>query len=226
MLTLMSDSTQTGPAVAVRNAATVALLRDGASGLEVLLLRRHPGHVFAANAHVFPGGACDPADDHVLPAGENGALGDASFRVAAIRECFEEAGLLVSVRGALPAEPDRRRLRAALNTGRIGWGDLIARSGLSMTLDQLVYFADWTTPAGAPKRYATRFYAAMAPADQTAEADGSETVCARWIRPAEALIEADAGRRHLMLPTRETLRALADYSDAASALTGLVTPPV
>lgn len=217
----MSDLNYPTPAATVRDAATLALLRDGPCGLEVLLLRRHPGHVFAANAYVFPGGACDAADVDALPPDTHDPSGDTRFRVAAIRECFEEAGLLAATRGALPAEPDRKRLRDALNASRLGWATFLAESGLSMAIDELVFFADWTTPVGAPKRYATRFYAARAPSDQIAEADGSETVSARWVRPAEALIEAGAGRRHLMRPTRESLRTLAGFVDVSSALAGL-----
>jgi len=222
MLRLMNHDTDVQTPVAVRDAATLALLRDGSEGLEVLLLRRHPGHVFGANAHVFPGGACDEDDVDALGLAGTGAdLDDARFRVAALRECFEEAGLLAAMLGALPAYAASVALRSALNNAELRWSDLLASAHLQMDLAALVRFADWTTPAGAPKRYATRFYAALAPLGQSAEADGAETVSARWIRPAEALIEADTGRRHLMRPTRASLKTLAGFPDAASALIGL-----
>lgn len=222
MLRAMNDKTHSQTPVTVRDAATLALLRDGSDGLEVLLLRRHPGHVFGANAYVFPGGACDADDIDALGAAATGAqLDDARFRIAALRECFEEAGLLVATAGALPTPVELDAWRNALNAGELRWAALLAQAGLTMDLASLVRFADWTTPVGAPKRYATRFYAALAPIEQTATADGQETVSARWVRPAEALIEADTGRRHLMRPTRASLQALAGFTDAGSALIGL-----
>lgn len=218
----MNDSTHADDTIVVREAATLALLRDAEDGLEVLLLRRHSGHVFGANACVFPGGACDVEDNAALAEVASGAgLADACYRVAAIRECFEEAGLMVALTGVLPDAAARGRWRQALNAGELGWHELLAQAGQRMALDQLLAFAAWTTPIGAPKRYATRFYAAIAPADQVAEADGAETVSARWVRPAEALIDADTGRRHLMRPTRATLETLAGFEDAQSALAGL-----
>lgn len=222
MLTIMNESTHANDRVMVREAATLALLRDADDGLEVLLLRRHSGHVFGANACVFPGGACDAGDSQALDMAETGtALADATYRVAAIRECFEEAGLLVALTGPLPDVDERSRLRRALNAAELSWRELLAQAGLQMALEPLVAFAAWTTPVGAPKRYATRFFAAIAPADQMAEADGAETVSARWVRPAEALIDADTGRRHLMRPTRATLETLTQFEDAQSALAGL-----
>lgn len=224
MLTPMNDSTPITPTVEVRDAATLALLRDGDGGLEVLLLRRDPGHVFGANAYVFPGGACDVADRDALTQVCSGAeLSDVLYRVAAIRECFEEAGLMVALTGDLPDDPARTDLRDALNTAQLGWHELLARAGMQMRLDDLVAFACWTTPEGAPKRYATRFFAARAPAGQIAKADGTETVSARWVRPAEALVEADTGRRHLMRPTRASLEMLAEFEDTDTALARLAT---
>lgn len=227
MLSAMNDSTHANDRIVVREAATLALLRDADDGLEVLLLRRHPGHVFAANACVFPGGACDAGDSEALGQVASGAgLADAAYRIAAIRECFEEAGLLVALSGTLPNVDACSRLRRALNAGELSWQDLLAQTGLQMALPQLLPFASWTTPVGAPKRYATRFFAAIAPADQIAEADGAETVSARWLRPAEALIDADTGRRHLMRPTRATLEILTQFEDAQSALAGLAAQAV
>lgn len=222
MLTLMSDSTHANDRVVVREAATLALLRDADDGPEVLLLQRHAGHVFGPNACVFPGGACDAGDSEALGGVASGAgLADAAYRVAAIRECFEEAGLMVALSGVLPDIDARSRWRGALNASESSWQQFLEGNGLQMVLDQLVDFAAWTTPVGAPKRYATRFYATLAPADQRAEADGAETVSARWIRPGEALVDAERGRRRLMPPTRVTLETLAQFDDAQSALAGL-----
>lgn len=218
--------------VTVRDAATAAVLRDGTEGLEVLLLRRHGGHVFGANAYVFPGGAVDDSDaDAVLAArvsagvdyaraclGETGR--PLAFWLAAIRECFEEAGLLVGC-SHLPAEIPADE-RDALNAGDRSWADVAARLELRFALDDLVYFAQWTTPPGRPRRYATRFFAARAPEGQRAACDGHETVDHWWAGPAAALASHDRGEIEMMHPTRVTLERLCDYEDVESALAGLM----
>ncbi|GAB3671258.1 NUDIX hydrolase [Salinisphaera aquimarina] len=224
--------------VAIREAATVALLRDGSDDgrtqLQVLLLRRHGGHVFAANAYVFPGGAVDPADSDTVLAGRiragldyaNACLGDTGHAVAywtaAIRECFEEAGLLLACDCSHVDESRRLSAREALNAGTRGWAEVVDDMALHFRLDELAYFAHWVTPAGAPKRYSTRFFAALAPDAQSALSDGFETIRAWWATPAEALAANDRGEIHLMTPTRATLERLCDYEDAESALAGLV----
>lgn len=225
-------------APAVREAATVALLRDGDDGLEVLLLRRHGAHVFGANAHVFPGGAVDAADGAAALAARCdagidyaeaclGTTGRAvAYWMAAVRECFEEAGMLV---GCHPNGADGRGPpadwageRDALNAGRRDWPQVVERLDLRFRLDELVYFAIWITPPGPPKRYATRFFAALAPSGQTAMSDGHETTRAWWAQPADALARQARGEIMLMTPTRATLSQLCDYEDAESALAGLV----
>ena len=221
-------------AVAVRDAATTVLLRDAdpgeTGGLEVLLLRRHGSHVFGANAYVFPGGAIDAADsDPALAARcisgaeqattEGGEIGLAAA-MAAIRECFEEAGLLVGCM-ARGNEGQRDALRAALNDQSRVWRDVADVLDLRFTLDDLRYFAHWTTPAGAPKRYSTRFFAAAAP-DGEARCDGHETTHVWWAPPAEAVAAHDRGEITLMTPTRATLETLRAYGNTADALAGLV----
>lgn len=208
----------------VRDAATVAVLRDRPGvGLEVLLLRRHQGHVFGAGADVFPGGAVDAADARCarLQRVRGGALTDAAWRVAALRECFEEAGLLIGTPGTAPDPDAIIAQRDALNAGHSDWSTVIEALDMRLDLDGPVAFAHWTTPPGAPKRYATQFYAVAAPAGQIARADGRETVAAAWIAPARALAEASANRRQLMPPTRATLERLTRYNDTATALAKL-----
>lgn len=210
----MPPTMSTPDPVPIRDAATVAVLRDGLDGgLEVLLLRRDHGHVFGAGADVFPGGAVD-ADDAELT--RDAGLADAPWRMAALRECFEEAGLLFAAGVAAPEQIMAQR--RALNAGQCDWRGVIDALALELDLAAPVAFARWTTPPGPPRRYATRFYALAAPAGQQARADGRETVAAEWVTPAAALAQADAGRRWLMRPTRATLVQLAHYRDTATAL--------
>jgi len=227
--------------VRIRQAATAALLRDGESGLEVLLLRRHAGHVFGANAYVFPGGAVDAADSGAAFAARSASgldyanacfeseLDDDSavqanavaYWTAAIRECFEEAGVLVAC-DCGHIESDRvLSARTALNAGTRHWADVISDLDLRFRLDDLVYFAHWTTPAGMPKRYSTRFFAARAPAEQSVLCDGMETTRAWWARPADAIAAHEAGEIHMMVPTRSTLERLRDHADTDTALADL-----
>lgn len=225
--------------VRIRQAATVALLRDGADGLEVLLLRRHGGHVFGANAYVFPGGAVDAADSDAVFAQRSAsgldyvqrcldtradADGDpnaVAYWTAAIRECFEEAGVLIACDCGELA-PDRvLSARTALNAGTRHWADVIEDLDLRFCLERLVYFAHWTTPAGMPKRYSTRFFAARSPSAQSALCDGLETTHAWWARPHEAVAAHERGEIHMMTPTRSTLDRLCDYDNVATALVEL-----
>ena len=221
----------------IRPAATVAVLRDGDDGLQVLLLRRGADLVFGPGAHVYPGGALDAADRapetmtgylmDSASATTAGPHGDRAYRIAAIRECFEEAGLLVACVDAVPDAAERQRLRADLNAGRADWPQTVARLGVAFAADALIYFDAWQTPPGAPKRYATRFFAVRAPSGQSAAADGHETDRVFWARPADAVVRDAAGQLKLMTPTRATLAALARYADVDSALAGLAesAPP-
>ena len=225
--------------VRIRQAATVALLRDGADGLEVLLLRRHGGHVFGANAYVFPGGAVDAADSGAVFAARSASgleyaercidtqteTGDstnaAAYWTAAIRECFEEAGVLIACDCGDLAADRVLSARTALNAGTRHWADVIEDLDLRFRLDELIYFAHWTTPAGMPKRYSTRFFAARSPSAQSALCDGLETTHVWWARPHEAVAAHERGEIHMMTPTRSTLDRLCDYGDVATALVEL-----
>lgn len=224
ILAAMIESTHLQAPVTVRDAATVAVLRDRADGgLEVLLLRRHHEHVFGADADVFPGGAVDAADARVAgqPCVRGGGLVDAAWRMAVLRECFEEAGLLIGTSGARLDSGAVAAQRGALNAGDRDWSTVIEALGAQLDLHAPVAFACWTTPPGAPKRYATQFYAVAAPAWQIPRPDGRETVAAEWITPDRALAEAGRNQRWLMPPTRATLERLTRYADAATALAAL-----
>ena len=191
------------------------------------MLRRSSSSVFVAGAHVFPGGAVDPSDrvptDEPFP-GED-AMGSA-YRVAAIRECFEEAGILVAERqgSGLLSAPDsglERRLReyrAALVHGRADFLEICRRESLEPGIGRLGYLSRWVTPEGLPRRYDTRFFVTPAPEGQVPAACERETFDAAWFQPADALAAARRGEIELVLPTIRTLEQLADCDDAASVV--------
>jgi 8-oxo-dGTP pyrophosphatase MutT (NUDIX family) len=204
-------------------AATLLLLRDraDASGLEVFLVERHHEIEFAGGATVFPGGKVQPSDSSPrLRERCRGteALGDAAraVRVAAIRESFEECGVLLArPRGAGDGLVPAARLadlwnsyHGALERQELSMEELVRKEDLELACDLLVPFAHWITPEGMPKRFDTYFFLVRAPSDQVAVHDGRELVGARWLTPREALVDADAGRRRIIFPTRMNLAKL------------------
>jgi 8-oxo-dGTP pyrophosphatase MutT (NUDIX family) len=231
--------TDTSTPVAVRDAATVMLVRDGADGLEVFMLKRNARSEFVPGTFVFPGGAVDNADrddpglpavcmgldDAVASAMLNVDRGGLAYWVAAVRECFEEAGVLLANddSGAVSFADDETHdrfegYRAAVYSGDQRLADVVATEGLRLDLDDLRYVSHWITPIGPPKRFDTRFFLAMMPADQRPLHDGGETVESVWIRPAEALSLAEAGRFSMILPTIANLEPLADLASVAEAV--------
>lgn len=216
--------------------STVVLLRDAEGGPEVLLLERDARVRFAAGAHAFPGGRVEPAD-RALPAGrwrgvdlaaaasELGAAGPAEalgFLVAAVRETFEEAGILLArCRGRPVTAGDLARpaIAAGRHLPAAGWAGWLAANDLVLDLGALALFSWWVTPRAFPHRYDTRFFLALLPPAQAGAAahDRSETTSALWIAPAAALAAARAGELTLVYPTRRTLAALARHPSAAAA---------
>ena len=190
-----------------RPAATCLLLRDGADGLEVLMLRRNPGSVFVPNAHVFPGGAVDPTDD--------------DERFASLRETFEEAGLVLGdgpVERLLP-------FREAVENSEVDFAELCAEHGVTLRPHDLREFGHWTTPPGGPRRYSTRFFVAPAPEGQVPCHDGTEAVDCEWVGPQVALDRFAAGEWELILPTERSLVFLTHFSNAVEVLAHLDTNP-
>jgi 8-oxo-dGTP pyrophosphatase MutT (NUDIX family) len=201
-----------------RDAATVLLCRD-APRLEVFLLQRNLGSVFAAGAHVFPGGAVDDEDELLAPRGGTEAAGPAvvpdRFRVAAIREAFEEAGVLLARDTRTGAPVDSARLsaaRAALRRGDRTFGGLVDELGVRLDIDALTPIARFVTPPGAPRRYDTWFFVTAAPRGHAYRHDEDETVASVWMRPPEALTADRRGDVWLVEPTRWTLEAVADFA--------------
>lgn len=187
----------------IRPASTLVLVRDGPEGVEVLLLQRTRDAVFLPGFHVFPGGALSEGD------------GDSPFAMAALRECFEEAGiLLVHDRGGqtgVHLQPGNT-LRSRIDAGTLALTDYCAERGLVPATESLVYLGRWITPPGPPRRFDTRFFLARVPAGQEAFPDGAETVAHAWITPEQALEEHVSGKRLFVPPTLSTLRRLCGYS--------------
>ena len=216
------DGAGAGTPLEPRPAATVVLLRDGPDGrLETLLARRPSTMVFAADMHVFPGGRVDAADADprlarrsvISPATAAADLGgdlqpDAALAayVAAIREAFEEAGVLFAV---APAGADLDRARARLLQDPGAFPDLADALDLRLRTDLLVPLSRWVTPPGLSRRFDTRFFAAMLPAGAEPTLVGEEVVLQAWRAPSAALDAMAAGMLSMWLPTSTTLQQLA-----------------
>ena len=202
----------------MREAATVVLVRDGAAGLEVFMLRRSSRLVFTPGAYVFPGGAVD-ADDERLVAyctGRDDATasrllglrtGGLIYWVAALRECFEECGVLFTQ----PPVADAR-------SGTLE--EICARAHARLDVAPLHYFAHWLTPPSEVRRYNTRFFIATVPTGQEPVHDDGEAVEGMWVRPGDAL-ERWPGDRQLIRPTRETLTTLSGFATVVSLMDAL-----
>lgn len=182
------------------------------------MVERHHNMGFAAAARVFPGGRVDDADTELADTPTD------AFRIAAIRETFEESGILLAQphdQTALISSDHLKRLqsaRPAVNSGETKFADLLDGENLTLAIDLLVPFAHWITPVTYPKRYDTHFFLARAPEHHIAEHDGHESVDSLWISPAQALSDADAGRGKLEFPTRRNLEKLSRWNDTETAL--------
>lgn len=225
--------------VPVRDAATVMLLRDAPRGMEVCMLQRNLQSDFVGGAYVFPGGAVDEDDASVevrsVCAGRTDAdasaltgveWGGLAFWVAAIRESFEEAGLLLACDAhgqplRLDDSEQIRRFghhRVAVDSGRRRLAEVCVEEDLFLDVGGLHFFSRWVTPLGAPRRYDTRFFVAAAPESQEALHDDREVIGTRWLTPSDALAEHDAGRMTMIFPTVRTMVALERFATAAEVL--------
>lgn len=220
--------------VPVRDAATVMLVRDAsAGGIEVLMLRRSLDSDFVGGAWVFPGGAVDPGDHLVELEPHCAGPTDRSlaFRVAAVRECFEEAGLLLAYAGDGTLlrfddpEVDRRFVahRRDVDAGRTALVDVCRAEGISLAVDAMAFVARWVTPVGLSRRYDTRFFVAAAPEGQVPLHDDRETIEHVWIGPREALDRAASGSFELVLPTVRSLETIEGFVDVGSLLAHAAT---
>lgn len=220
--------------VEIRTAATVMLVRDatdGAAGVEVFMLRRTGRASFAAGMYVFPGGRVDDADGateiepfcHGLDDAnasrqlglESGGL---AYWVAAIRECFEEAGILLAAKrdgSTLDLGEDDRH---GVHDGTLSMVELCKRDDLVLDVSTTQYVDHWLTPVGESRRFDTRFFVTESPSGQDGLHDDKETVDSTWIRPAEALRMHAAGELMMMPPTIKNLRWLDGFDTAGAAV--------
>jgi len=215
--------------VEAKPAATVLLARDSDDGIEVFMVKRHHKIDFASGAMVFPGGKVDEADaDPALRAWCAGADDlnnfDFALQIAAVRETFEECGVLLARPRGDKNLVDAKRLLALedwaekLHGGEATVLEFVEAEDLELALDELTYFAHWITPPLIPKRFDTHFYLVGAPADQIAVHDGSESVDSTWSLPADVVDAANADQVKLVFATRLNLLKLGSFDDVASAV--------
>lgn len=225
-------------------AATVTLVRDAPGGIEVLLLQRSASLKFMPGAYVFPGGALDTGDSSAelqsLCVGREDAAasralgmerGGLAYWVAAIREAFEEAGILLAydASGDLVEMNGRaagrfQAHRRSLDERRGDFGDIVKSERLRLATDRLLYFGHWITPVTAPRRYDTRFFLAAAPANQEAAPDLTETVAHVWLRAQDALDQRE--KLGMRFPTIKTLERFAACETVDELIAEVSAAPV
>jgi len=221
-------------AVAPRPASTILLLRDSTvtrGEIEVFMMVRHYEIDFSSGALVFPGGSVDKGDQEIIAnpalyAGGEGLDASAlSFRIAAIRETFEESGILLARVSGLNSLVDARRAseieaahRGPLCEGKTTFSKILADNGLRLALDELLPYAHWITPEGMPKRFDTWFFLAAAPPEQVGAHDGRESTDSIWLSPGEALAGGESGRFKLPFPTTRNLIKLGKQPSVKAAL--------
>ena len=208
-------------------AATILMLRDGTPGLEVFMVVRHHQIDFASGALVFPGGKIDATDIDAAPycdGIESATPYQVAMQIGAIREAFEECGVLLARAEGEAALISGDRLktlvdyRESIHSGEISFAGFIEQEQLRLACDCLVPFAHWVTPDMMPKRFDTWFYLAKAPDDHLAIHDGTESVDSIWIDPNAALEGAKAGTYTIIFPTRLNVEMLAESSSVDAAI--------
>jgi glyoxylase-like metal-dependent hydrolase (beta-lactamase superfamily II)/8-oxo-dGTP pyrophosphatase MutT (NUDIX family) len=219
-----------------RPAATLLLLREGSAGPEAFLLQRTRSAAFLGGAHVFPGGAVDRGDSDARVLARVTGISDAqasarlgidsgglAYWVAAIRECFEEAGILLAESEDGAALDGARvaalaHARAALHSGQLALHELLEQERLVLRGGALAYFAHWITAPGRARRFDTRFFVALAPPHQPGAHDGTELIDSLWLSPAAALEREASGAMQLVFATRNTLADLQRFTRAEQAV--------
>ena len=207
-----------------RPSATVLIVRDTPHGLEVFMVARDRQVDMASGAVVFPGGKID-ADDRAPAWGALAApkAPDRAYWIGAVRETFEESGLLIAANreGTISADEAARiagTLRTPLLDGNVKFSQLMTEKDLVPALELMAPFAHWVTPVTVPKRFETHFFLIAALPGQEAVHDGREAVSSFWIRPQDLLAEADAGTQTLVPATRLNVELLSESTTVAEAL--------
>lgn len=208
----------------IRPAATVVLARDGDEGMEVFLLRRSSRSSFMANVIVYPGGAVDPGDYALARSprvqASRGLWTDDHSRahaIAALREAFEETGLLAAEFRRPPPQSDLDHLRLEVHAGRMSFDAVLGELGAELPLDSLWYFDRWVTPSWETKRYDAWFFLMRAPEDQIARSDEVEVTDGTWMTPRRALERYRERELLLAPPTWSTMVDLAGFNTVDEA---------
>ena len=221
-----------------RPASTVVVLRDTSGGPEVFMVRRREGTAFMGGAHVFPGGRVDASDHHADATWCDGlehaqrhlrslTADDAlAYHVAAARELFEEAGILlarsadggfVSLAGG-DTHARFKQYRSAVHEGSATLRAIIEREALRLSVDSLTLFAHWVTPPIDTRQFDTRFFITRVPPEQTPAHDETETTHSGWMTPSDAIGQSEVGAIVLPPPTWTTLRELEPFRSVDAAL--------
>ena len=227
--------------VRIRPAATVMLIRDRENAaFEVFMLRRTLSAAFAKGMYVFPGGRVDESDsaselenlcDGLSDEQASSLLqvpsGGLAYWVAAIRECFEEAGVLLARQHSTQEilrfdNPDTvakfALARQQINDGKLTLIELCTRENLHLVTDSIHYVSHWVTPIGESRRFDTRFFVARAPQAQEPLHDDNETIASLWVEPSDALIRCEQGELAMIPPTIKNLEFLSEHPSTADVL--------
>jgi 8-oxo-dGTP pyrophosphatase MutT (NUDIX family) len=215
------------PAAVPVPAATILLLRDGAQGLEVFMVKRHHQIDFVAGALVFPGGKVEKGDsdtalDRHFDGGDAWTAEMRALGAGAIREAFEESGILLA-RDARTGDfvsagrlAELQHYRPLLDKREAALADVLEKEKLRLALDQLVHFAHWITPANMPKRFDTHFFLASSPVGHAGSHDGRESVDSIWTTPSGAI--SDRKKWNVIFPTKLNLMKLDNSRSVAAAI--------
>ncbi len=225
---------------ALRPAATVMLIRDIEDGFEVFMLQRNHSAAFAGGMYVFPGGRvdatdgaealepfCDGLNDLEASAILQIPNGGLAYWVAAIRECFEEAGVLLArdtkTNHTVAFDDDVTQdrfatARRAVHDSSLNMIELCQRESLRLITGSIHYVSHWITPVGEVRRFDTRFFVVDAPKSQEPLHDSHETIASLWVKPQDALDKLECGELAMFPPTSENLKFLANYKTTAEVL--------
>lgn len=213
-----------------RDAATVIVLRDTTDGIEIYMLRRSSKSKAVPDAYVFPGGTVDRIDRS--PQARLRLAGawrpsEPAFTYTAIRETFEESGVLFAD-AAIPPQK-LRSARTEMLEGKRSFAETLIDLEVKLDARAVHYFSRWITPPAIPQRFDARFFVARLPEGQIAEADAFETYDGRWVKPAEMIEAAERKELQIVFPTVKHLERIAQFNDVAGLLhfaDGKTTIPV